>query len=131
MKNIALLLSAVMLISLLPTISFAAGNTISTAAELQNFRDSVNNGNTYEGQTVTLEAQVDLSSISWNSIGTEEHPFKGTFDGGGKTVTGLNAETEDMYAGLFGYNSGTIKNLNVETTENGVRQSLSIETGVE
>ena len=131
MKKIALLLSAVMLISLLPTISFAAGNTISTAAELQNFRDSVNNGNTYEGQTVTLEAQVDLSSISWNSIGTEEHPFKGTFDGGGKTVTGLNAETEDMYAGLFGYNSGTIKNLNVETTENGVRQSLSIETGVE
>ena len=128
MKKIALLLSAVMSISFLPSISFAAGDTISSAAELQNFRDSVNNGNTYEGQTVTLAAQVDLSAISWNSIGTEEHPFKGTFDGGGKTVTGLNTQTEDTYAGLFGYNSGTIKNLTVETTESGIRQELKEET---
>lgn len=130
MKKIALLLSAVLSISFFPTVSLADGNTISTLTEFANFRDSVNSGNTYEGQTVTLAAELNLSSLNWSAIGTEEHPFKGTFDGNGKNITGLNATTEDMYCGLFGYNSGTIKNLNVSTTDSGLRQTLKIETGV-
>lgn len=130
MKKIALLLSAVLSISLFPTMSFAAGNTISSLSEFQEFRDSVNGGNTYEGQTVTLSSQVDLSSVSWTAIGTEEHPFKGTFDGNGNNVIGLNAKTEDMYCGLFGYNSGTIKNLNVKTSDSGLSQRFLIEQGV-
>lgn len=130
MKKIALLLSAVLTISLFPAVGYADGNTISTAAELEAFRENVNGGNTYEGQTVTLLTDVELSSESWEAIGTEEHPFKGTFDGNAKTITGLKASTEEMYCGLFGYNSGTIKNLNVETAQSGLLQTLKQETGV-
>ncbi len=67
---------------------------------------------------------------SWNpigngfrNIGATQKIFKGTFDGNGKTISGLYfsstvSKTQpngDAYAGvgLFGYNGGTIKNLAV------------------
>ncbi len=82
---------------------------ISTAAELASFRDRVNAGMTYEGLTVKLTANIDLSNQgNWNPIGnryalkdgtsvdtTEEvnkayrKAFKGTFDGQGHTISGL------------------------------------------
>lgn len=54
---------------------------------------------------------------SWIPIGTKNEPFIGTFDGNGTTVTALNycpSEDEDGFLtfGLFGYNYGTIKNVN-------------------
>lgn len=126
-KRIALVLSAIMLISFLPSVSYAAGNTISSAADLLSFRDSVNSGNTYEGQVVTLTSQLDLSSIDWTAVGTEEHPFKGTFNGGGNTITGLNASGNDKYMGLFGYSEGDIKNLNIITSQDGIKQTYTEE----
>lgn len=41
--------------------------------------------------------------------------FRGTFDGGGHTISNLTFEMDSFIvgAGLFGVNSGTIKNLNV------------------
>lgn len=51
----------------------------------------------------------------WKSIGSKNRPFTGVFDGNGHTVSGLkqNSTTDNSnvigyYAGLFGYNSGTI-----------------------
>ena len=126
-KRIALVLSAIMLISFLPSVSYAAGNTISSAADLLSFRDSVNSGNTYEGQVVTLTSQLDLSSIDWTAVGTEEHPFKGTFNGGGNTITGLNASGNGKYVGLFGYSEGDIKNLDVITSQDGIKQTYTEE----
>lgn len=129
-KKIAAVLSALMIISCLPSVGFAAGETISTITQLETFRNNVNSGNTYEGQTVTLSASIDLSSVSWTAIGTEEHPFMGTFDGGSKEISGLNMSSEDMYAGLFGYSGGTIKNLNVTTTSDGIVQMYKKVDGV-
>ena len=128
MKKTALIVSLALLLSFLPTVSYAAeGKTISSAAALISFRDEVNSGNTYEGQTVTLSSGINLSGTDWNPIGTEEHPFKGTFDGGNNTITGLEMSGESTYAGLFGCNGGTIKNLNVKTSANGLNQYLLIE----
>ncbi len=49
-----------------------------------------------------------------------EHPFKGTFDGQGHTISGLNMSTakgglnqDILYWGLFGINNGTIKDLTI------------------
>ena len=62
------------------------------------------NAKTFEGKTITLEANVELSA--GQNFVTE---FKGTFDGNGKTISGL-AEV----AGLFTDVNGTIKNLTIE-----------------
>ena len=50
----------------------------------------------------------------WTSIGNNETPFTGIFDGNGYCVNGLSISgslTESPYVGLFGYNKGCIKNI--------------------
>ena len=37
--------------------------------------------------------------------------FDGVFDGNGHTIKGLYINSKDNYAGMFGYNAGTVKNL--------------------
>ena len=40
----------------------------------------------------------------WTPIGTSfDNSYKGTFDGGGHTITGLAVTTNDEFAGLFGW----------------------------
>ena len=68
--------------------------------------------NTYEGQTIYLKNDIDLSGKVWTPIGTKETPFKGTFDGRGFTIHGLTITSELLpslsYVGLFGYTNGAI-----------------------
>lgn len=73
------------------------------------FADDVNKGNTYSDQTVKLTA--DISGVTMMA-GTEEHPFKGTFDGQRHTLT-ANI-TSSGAAALFGrVANATILNLHV------------------
>ena len=66
----------------------AVGDTVdvlSTVADWDAFADAVNSGtDAYAGRTVTLAA--DIGPVA-STIGTVEHPFSGTFDGGGHTLT--------------------------------------------
>lgn len=82
---------------------------ISSAEELAAFRDAVNNGEAYlnnPDQSVVLTADIDLSSVgNWTSIGTSEHPFAGTFNGGGHVIKGLIANSAGSN-GLFGVTEG-------------------------
>ena len=69
--------------------------TISTPEELERFRDDVNSGNTYEGITVELENDIDMSGAEWEPIGgclsdNQTTNFNGTFDGKGHKVTNVN-----------------------------------------
>lgn len=91
---------------------------ISTLHELEAFRDAVNAGNDFAGQTVVLSAGVDLNPTRainyWEPIGTQANPFKGTFDGGNNTISNLVVEGENN-VGLFGYaDNATIKNVKLE-----------------
>ena len=67
-----------------------------------------------------LTKDIDLGGHDWTAIGTEESPFKGTFDGGDKTIKNLNIVVTEgkegkAYLGLFGYaKDATIKNVTVE-----------------
>ncbi len=93
------------------------------------FRNIKNNVN---GNYVQM-APIDLGSIGDTSdaiIGTE---FKGTYDGGGFTITysaSFDGTTNDGAYGLFSTVSGTIKNLNVNAnvtftgTENNMQVAL-------
>lgn len=72
------------------------------------------------GDTVKLVKDITLAE-TWTPIGTNENPFKGTFDGQGYTITGLNISS-GSYAGLIGVlDAGTVKNVkfasvNISTT---------------
>ena len=102
--------------------------TISTAAELFGFAQSVNAGKTYEGITVVLANDIDLKGAAWTPIGSAEtdHGFMGNFDGNGKTISNLNIKVDATsandyaYAGFFGVTEGTkecenyVKDLTIE-----------------
>lgn len=101
--------------------------TISTAAELTSFANSVNvDHKGYNNDTVVLLADIDLKNVDWTPIGqTGVQEFAGTFDGNGHTIknlsvdssvpTGTDATGGRYSSGLFGFSSvGTIKNLTVE-----------------
>ncbi|MBQ3595963.1 MAG: T9SS type A sorting domain-containing protein [Bacteroidales bacterium] len=92
---------------------------ISNLNELIAFRNAVNAGNDFAGQTVVLSGNVDLAltgaaAENWIPIGTIATPFKGTFDGGDNTISNLVVEGENN-VGLFGYaDNATIKNVKLE-----------------
>lgn len=111
---------------------------IGTYDQLVNFRNKVNAGASYNGMTVKLTADIDISERAWTPIGAAYRDkidanakvFQGTFDGQGHKITGLtntgfkissvfkgsNSTTPAGYSeyvfGLFGsvYNA-TIKNI--------------------
>ena len=89
------------------TINFS-DYTIKTAQEMVTFRNSVNKGTTYEGKTVTLLNDIDLSSIcsasigSWEPIGTSTNRFSGTFVGNNNTIDKLYIDSSNDRQGLFG-----------------------------
>lgn len=64
------------------------------------------------GGTVELLGDVTLTG-TWTAVGTENAPFKGTFDGKGYTITGLTIPTSDNeYMGFIGMlDGGTVKNV--------------------
>ena len=82
---------------------------------LMNIAELVNGGKT--DINITLTADIDLTGKDWTPIGTDyDNSYKGTFDGGGHTITGLTFTTNDEYAGLFGWlnRAGTVKNVVME-----------------
>ena len=67
----------------------------------------------------TLADNIDLTGKEWTPIGTSGNTYKGTFDGNGKTITGLTVTGSDEYAGLFGFigSGGTVKNVVLEDVQ--------------
>lgn len=101
------------------TISYKSEHEVAVDGQgmtLAAFRDSVNAGTTYTGKVVTLVNNVSLADTEWTPIGTQDRPFSGTFDGNGKTITGLtggSAKNSKIPFALIGYGTGnvTVKNL--------------------
>ena len=109
--------------------------TIKYASDLDHLATFVNNGQDYSGVYFVLSNDIAYSySKDWNfsddennytAIGTYEHPFKGTFDGAGYTISGIRickkyttSNTTYMDQGLFGYvgEGGTVKRVNLADT---------------
>ena len=90
--------------------------TVSSVADFQTFATSVNSGEDYNGVTVTLTTNLDLSEVTWTPIGTTAHSFTGTFDGKGHSISNLSADgSSDLAAGLFGVvgSGGTVKDVHI------------------
>ena len=89
--------------------------TVYNADGLMNIAELVNGGKS--DINITLTADIDLTGKNWTPIGTDyDNSYKGTFDGGGHTITGLTFTTNDEFAGLFGWlnRAGTVKNVVME-----------------
>ena len=100
MKQINLILSLAAMLTMAQT-AWADDITISSTAEWNTFANNVNNGTSYSGQTVKLNADISVTTM----VGTYDHPFNGTFDGGGHTLNvTLNNDSEygdnDAYYGV-------------------------------
>ena len=97
------------------TIESDGSYTVTSADGLMNIAKLVNGGKS--DINITLDTDIDLTGKDWTPIGTDyDNSYKGTFDGGGHTITGLTFTTNDEYAGLFGWlnRAGTVKNVVME-----------------
>ena len=71
-----------------------------------------------ESINCTLSADIDLTGKEWTPIGTDKNnSYNGTFDGNGKTITGLTVnQSGKYYVSLFGClgSDGKVQNLTLE-----------------
>ena len=105
---------------------------------MKNFAKRVNNQSiTFEGKTIEQTADIDLSSVCSETIGSWEpialwtaedesthRYFYGTYNGNNYKIENIYAYSEkDYHQGLFGQNSGIIKNVNIA---NGIVKNASM-----
>ena len=138
-KVLSMIIAIVMVVGLLPATALSATTTdtwdgmtvdtswhnttdtafaIDTAAKLAGLASIVNAGtDAFDGDTVTLAADIDLADKAWTPIGrSSRYSFKGIFDGAGYAISNLKIESDQQYVGMFGYvNGGTIKNVVLES----------------
>lgn len=93
--------------------------TVNSEADLAQLAYLVNNGSDFSGKTITLAKDLDLSAHEWVSIGCCDETniyyyFKGIFDGGNYSISGMTINKPSVSAlGLFGTidNGAIIRNV--------------------
>lgn len=102
---------------------------IATGEQLKLLANQVNAGTDLSGKYYKLTDDISLNDLAWTPIGgvsgenssyiPSGNYFKGTFDGNGKTISGLSVSVNPTSTsnfcgwGLFGCSNGAIKNLTV------------------
>jgi hypothetical protein len=90
---------------------------ISTAKELAGLAKLVNDGNTFEGETISITADIDLQDHYWTPISNHNFatPFRAIFDGQGNTISNIAISIEETnrlaIIGFVGNNNGTVTNV--------------------
>lgn len=100
--------------------------------DLRGLAGLVNNGGDTSGKTFRQVTNLTFPySTQWNtssskennftSIGNSDHPFQGTYDGEGHTISGIRIYKDgegapNNYQGLFGKVSGTVKRVHLTDT---------------
>ena len=83
---------------------------IKTAADLKNVANYLNKSGVYFVQA----ADIDLKDVDFTSLGTDDKPFKGSYDGRGYVIKNLKTGTEKC-SGLFGVTiNADLYNINIE-----------------
>ena len=102
--------------------------SVSSEEDLLRLAQAINGGDNYSGVTVTLQNDIALTQPWTEPIGKDTaHPFRGTFDGNGHTISGLeidytfevsdNVSENAKNFGLFGcLQNATMENLTVAGT---------------
>ena len=91
---------------------------INSTDDWNDFVSSITAGKDYSGKFVKLAADISdvtTSAGAWSTTESERHPFSGTFDGDGHTITANITYSSDRGTALFGYiKNATIKQLTVD-----------------
>ena len=109
----------------------AQGNyLVGDVVSLKSLAKFVNGGNTLQGKSVKLTADIDLAGEEWTPIGNSTNTFNGTFDGQGHKISNLVVTGNNSYVGLFGFTTnGEIKNLVVENAKVSGRLGVGVIAG--
>ena len=104
---------------------------IQSNADMKKLAELVNAGNAdYSKANYLLTTDLALEDEEWVPIGSSmSKAFSGVFDGNEKSVTYSIEKPASRFAGLFGCNSGTIKNLNLKCTISGTYDDIVIYAG--
>ena len=113
-KVISALVMSALLITVCPAAFGAETMSISNTEEFSDFLKEVSSKNS--GLNAVLQADIDISSLENCTVGTEQTPYSGTFDGNGHKISGYTVSGAEKTAGLFACIdiAGTVKNLSVE-----------------
>lgn len=93
---------------------------IATYKNFVMFTNLINTASTYAfyaDKYYVLSADIDCNNKTMIVIGDINHKFTGNFDGSGFTIKNYSLNANRNYVGVFGYNSGVIKNLNVKVKQ--------------
>lgn len=105
----------------------ASTTKLSKKADLTTFRNIVNRGDKFSGQTVTLEADINLGGEEWVPIGHNlNYNFQGTFDGNSHKIYNFKITNAFVFnniispgTGFFGFmeKTATIQNLKISDAQ--------------
>lgn len=118
------LLIVVAVISLFSTLLIGVTSaSAATAINACNDLHSISLSGDYE-----LGSTIDCTGVTFTPIGTSGTPFTGTFDGKGFSITHFEIITGGSLSGVgvFGYSSGTIKNLTIVDATINTPNSFSV-----
>ena len=107
------------------------GNTVTimNAAEmgLLSYLSNTADWNYGQGMTFLLNENIDMSDYQWTPISRREaNAFRGTFDGQGHALSGINVSVDgESYAGLFGVLGSTYEELDDKNPQ-GLVQNLKL-----
>lgn len=96
-----------------------------------------------EGWAYTQERALNYAKYRWSAVGftsamagtahvqapigpSQEAPFAGTYNGGGRTISGVSVSGPGQYLGLFGVNTGTIRGVIYDSDGSYVRPAAGI-----
>ncbi len=93
--------------------------SLTSAEQLAGMNQLLSEGITFEGKTILLESDMDMSGSEWKCAVAD---FSGTFDGKGHTISNLERTVNEYEKGgrmgLFGHvESGTVKNITLDSAD--------------
>ena len=102
---------------------------IRSAEQLAGLAKLVNEGNSFDGKTIKLLADIDLQNVEWTPIGNDnQKTFNGTFDAYDETKSKNHVISDlkitkslatDNHIGLFGNcgSKATLKNIDIQNVD--------------
>lgn len=94
--------------------SFITPYLITSAEDLAIMAQAVNKGTDFAGDSFLQTNDINLNHFgNWEPIGTNGIPFEGIYDGQGHKIEEMTILSSESFQGLFGFVTGTVKNVNV------------------
>ena len=91
-----------------PAPLFAGGRGVQSEPFVIVSIEQLDNVRLFKDFAYILGSNLDLSSVAWTSIGTQQEPFTGYFDGDNYTISNITGES------IFGYlNDAEIRNISI------------------